>query len=354
MELLPAVKACFLQLSTQDVGSLVSAAANVIMAAGVLLAAKSLRVQKNMHIIDTHHRFQAEIRRLQEMMPHDVNGSRIVFDPKERRVVRLYWYAVIDEWFTCKVNNRSPEIHQLWTNFAWGAKSALEHLPLFASELVTLKNMNPYLLGTHQRFFSELADFCRTMRSPDQRTSDRPRSCIFLFGAPCSGKSSVLLRLETEGWDCLKIDDIIRHQALPQAKDEQPLSRESFVTHADAVCLAVYGSVARSKSAHTVVELGCLFPSQGSQHLEEMLALLGVRVQSFYLDISLPCASQRAVARNQQIELGQSDAVPIREPGDMSAFFTALHANLPHNATRLAAEHLDAEAMARRIVAAVE
>ncbi len=354
MEFLTTLKDYVLHLTTQDVSALVSAAANAGMAAGVLLAAKSLRVQKNVHLIDTHNRFQAEIRRLQERMPHDINGSRIVFEPEERRVVRLYWYAVVDEWFTCKVNNRSPEIQQLWTNFAWGAKSAIEHVPLFASELLALKCKNPYLLGTHQRFFTELAEFRRTTRAPGQPSEDKRRSCTFLFGSPCSGKSSVLRQLEKAGWNCLKIDDIVRHQALVQAKGEQQLTRESFTTYANAVCLAVYGSVIHSQASRTVVELGCLFPlEEGVRHLEGMLGLLDVQVHSFHLDISPSCASQRALARNKLIAEGQSDSVPISEPEDMSGFFAALHANLPEQAVRLPAEHLNAEAMAERIMAAV-
>jgi hypothetical protein len=351
MELLLGIKCYIATLSTQDVGSLISAAANVVMAAGVLLAAKSLRVQKNVHIIDTHERFQADIRRLQECMPPDINEGRIVFNSKERRQVQLYWYAVFDEWFTCKANNTSPEIHQLWTNFAWGAKSAIEHIPLFASELLKLKEAKPYLLGTHGRFFDEIEEFIRTQRSPVQLKEDRKRRFVFLYGVPCSGKSSVLLQLEKMGWDCLKIDDIVRGQALIQAKGAQTLTRDSFVEHSDSVCLAVYARALQANATYTAVELGCLFPLMASRHIKGMLALLDIDVLDFHLEISEACAMQRAVARNESIASGLTDAVPIDDAGKMFPFFASLHTNLPDKTIALPAEHLDPVSLSSRIIA---
>lgn len=336
-------------LSTQDIGSLVSAIANTVMAAGVLLAARSLRIQKNIHLIDVHNRFQSEIRRLQEKMPSDINSGRLIFSEEEKQVIKMYWYLVVDEWMTCKIKSHDRDINNLWINFSWGAKSAIDHIPIFASEFIKLKKRRPYLLGTHNKFFDEMKIIFETYENHSMNIYPvEKRQAIFLFGAPCSGKTSVSNILKIEGWRIMAIDSIVGGLINVPTK-------KSFSDYAEAVCLAIYGELIKYDWCRfTVIELGCLFPKEWIDHLKQMLEIISIDVIYIKLNVNINLAKQRARDRNTQISNGLSDAVLIDYPDEIESFFIELDKNTPINAINLDAEEKNAHDLAQWILQKVK
>jgi len=313
-----------MSLSASDISNMISAAANVVMAGGVIIAAKSFISQKKVHLIDVHTRFQATIRGLQDRMPPDIN-ERLFLSKEEKRIIRLYWYAVFDEWITCDVRSNDKHLKELWTSFAWGAKSGIEHIPAFASEFVRFRAGKPYLLGTHDKFFKEVETFIRKNRSRDTR-------CIFLYGAPCSGKTSLANALKDQGWDFFKIDDAIKKFKIdPTAGD--------FSEFAEHISLELYRlSLWRDCEKDIVIELGCLFPQESSRHLQAMLELAGMNVESVLIEIDGHVARQRATTRNERIRAGHSDDFIIDDVENMEMFFRSLEDNHPKNAIILNGE----------------
>lgn len=346
---------CYISgLSTQDVTGLASAAANLIMAAGVVFAAKSLRVQKRIHLVDLHNKFQFEIRRIQEKMPTDINERCGSFTKAEHRVIRMYWYAVFDEWMTCKYRSNDPELNQIWEYFAWGAKSAIDKLPIFAYELVDLRRVNPYLLGTHDKFFQEVELFCRSRyRKADVRVGilggRKELKCALLFGVPCSGKSSVIKELKDRDWVVLQIDPIVE-ACVKNGGYFAKIDRQSFVQHAESVCLDLYKTIIElDRENPVVIELGCLLPKAYAERLVAMLALVSVGTVCFKLEISESEAKRRAIERNLQIRDNKSSALPIDDPDKMEVFFSNLKNNLPDNVIKIDMLNSDPKKMAKLI-----
>lgn len=308
-------------LLVSDMSNIVSAAANVVMAAGVVIAAKSFRTQKKIHLIDLHTRYQQAIRNIQEKLPHDIN-ERIVLTREERRIIRLYWYTVFDEWFTCGYLFEDRELNGLWSNFAWGAKSGIEHIPAFASEFVRFRSGKPYLLGTYDKFFQELEAFF----IKHNQINWNSQRCILLYGAPCSGKSTVATVIEATGWGVIKIDSVIRQFVAEPAMND-------FSEYAEEITMEIYRQVLTSNGkAGVIIELGCLFPRGDSEHLCAMLRLVGMTTNSVKMQLREQEAKLRAATRNHRIKTGQSDDIVIDDIDNLGNFFRRLELNAPADA----------------------
>lgn len=322
-----------MSLSASDISNMISAAANVVMAGGVIIAAKAFIAQKKVHLIDVHTRFQTTIRNLQDRMCPEIN-EKLVLTKEEKRIIRLYWYAVFDEWITCEFRSNDKHLKELWTSFAWGAKSGIEHIPAFASEFVRFRAGKPYLLGTHDKFFKEVETFIKKTRSKDIR-------CIFLYGAPCSGKTSLANALEEQGWDVFKIDDAMKKfKKDPKASD--------FSEFSEHISLELYRlSLWRDDEKDIAIELGCLFPQESSRHLQAMLELAGMNVTSVVIEIDGHVARQRAATRNEHVRAGHSDDFIIDDIENMETFFSSLAANSPDNAITLNGENSTAKNLER-------
>lgn len=296
----------------------ISAIANIITALGVLVALYTLSVQKRIHQIDLHTKFQNAIRSIQDKLPPDINYRIARLSALEQRVVTMYWYAVFDEWFTCKKKSKLPELNKIWESFAWGAKSAIDHLPIFAREFVIFRRSGPYLLGTHDEFFSEVQTFCRAYRSEKS-----PVRIVIIFGTPCTGKSSVTKLLDNKSWGLVNIDKII-------AGIVPLVTRESFGAFSVEICHAMYKEVKENIKRNVfnvAIEAGCLFKKEEVVNLIDMLKLSGYNTEAWEFKISIDNAIKRAIERNRLIIAEKIDAVPIDDPNQIGVFYDAMEEN---------------------------
>jgi len=90
---------------------LVSLLATVAAAVAAALAAKDSRravmitdehasqTMKN-EVLQLHIHFQTQIRELQKLLPPEVNDAGWKPSVAEKRTIRMYWYAVFDEWLS--------------------------------------------------------------------------------------------------------------------------------------------------------------------------------------------------------------------------------------------------------------
>jgi hypothetical protein len=91
----------------------------------------SIRNQQ-MEVFSVHARFQERMRELQSRLPANVNEPDWSPSHAEKRIVRLYWYAVFDEWLAAK--HMGLDAAWLWDDlYRHGVKGALA-LPAFSKE----------------------------------------------------------------------------------------------------------------------------------------------------------------------------------------------------------------------------
>lgn len=139
--------------------------ANILTAGGVTFAAGQVFVSKRQqrsqieaHIVEIHTHFQQQMRDIQKAFPPEVNEKG--WSPssrEERRAVRLYWYLVFDEWYTCKYLSNEKRLHSLWKGYRFGVLSALRK-PAFSAEVQSMINEEAIFFGLGKEFCSEISN----------------------------------------------------------------------------------------------------------------------------------------------------------------------------------------------------
>ncbi|WP_320179502.1 hypothetical protein [Roseovarius pacificus] len=106
-------------------------------------------------ILQMHINFQTEIRSLQRLLPAEVNDAGWEPTREEKRVIRMYWYAVFDEWLaTIKLGANTQHI---WSEYYRnGVKGALLN-QAFENELRDMLTGSTTFLGRPKEFTDELS-----------------------------------------------------------------------------------------------------------------------------------------------------------------------------------------------------
>ncbi len=142
---------------------LVSAIANVVMAAGIVFAAAQVFISKRqqnaqleIHIVELHTAFQQQMREIQRTLPVGVNqpGWKPASD-SEMRAIRLYWYLVFDEWYTCQYLSKEKRLNALWARYRYGVISALR-IPAFDDDVKNMLDSKIVLFGLAKEFQAEI------------------------------------------------------------------------------------------------------------------------------------------------------------------------------------------------------
>lgn len=141
----------------------ISALANVVMAVGIVFAAAQVFVSKRqqnaqleIHIVELHTHFQQQMREIQKALPSGVNTPGWVpSGNNEERAIRLYWYLVFDEWFTCHYLSKEKRLNALWERYRYGVISALTN-PVFDADVKEMLDKNVILFGLAKEFASEI------------------------------------------------------------------------------------------------------------------------------------------------------------------------------------------------------
>lgn len=142
---------------------LISALANVIMAAGIVFVAGQVFVAKRqqstqleIHIVELHTHFQQAIREIQKAFPPDVNNPGwCPQNQDEKRALRLYWYLVFDEWYTCMYLSKEKRLNALWTRYRYGVISALTKRS-FDNEVKEMFKEQAIFFGLSENFAQEI------------------------------------------------------------------------------------------------------------------------------------------------------------------------------------------------------
>lgn len=143
---------------------LITAYTNVVVASGIVFAAAQVfisrrqqNVQLEIHIVELHTNFQQQMREIQKTLPPKVNvpGWEPCSD-NEARAVRLYWYLVFDEWYTCQYLSTERRLNALWRRYRYGVISALRN-PVFDREVIKMLEGDAILFGLAKEFAVEIA-----------------------------------------------------------------------------------------------------------------------------------------------------------------------------------------------------
>lgn len=142
---------------------LISALANVVMAVGIVFAAAQVFVSKRqqnaqleIHIVELHTHFQQQMREIQKALPSGVNTPGWVpRGDNEERAIRLYWYLVFDEWYTCQYLSTEQRLNALWGRYRYGVISALTN-PAFDADVKQMFERNAIFFGLAKEFAAEI------------------------------------------------------------------------------------------------------------------------------------------------------------------------------------------------------
>lgn len=149
----------------------ISAAADVVMAIGIVFAAAQMFIAKRqqtaqleIHVVELHTHFQKSMREIQALFPPEVNTPDwLPKDGIESRAVRLYWYLVFDEWYTCKHLSREKRLNDLWDRYGYGVMSALKK-QAFRNEFEKMIDEEAIFFGLGGKFCAEIQKYrCRVL-----------------------------------------------------------------------------------------------------------------------------------------------------------------------------------------------
>ena len=153
---------------------LISTLANVVMAIGIVFAAAQVFVSKRqqnaeleIHIVELHTHFQQQMREIQRAFPSGVNTlGWAPCDDNERRAIRLYWYLVFDEWYTCQHLSTEKRLNALWASYRYGVISALAN-PAFDADVKEMFSKNAIFFGLAKEFSSEINECRKAVKTQD-------------------------------------------------------------------------------------------------------------------------------------------------------------------------------------------
>jgi len=144
---------------TTEMISLVACISSALSATAALTAAliawKTVSMTLASKRADTHTIMQGRIREIQRKFSSDVN-SPDTWNPtiEEKRLIRLYWYAVFDEWIVCCQENKAMK--KLWNQYyRSGTKSALKNRH-FLEDLKHMFDGESTLNGLRNEFKDEI------------------------------------------------------------------------------------------------------------------------------------------------------------------------------------------------------
>lgn len=147
---------------------IISTFANVVAAGGIVFAAGQVFISKRqqstqleVHLVELHTHFQQQMREVQKNFPPSVNEPNWTPESRdEKRALRLYWYLVFDEWYTCKYLSNEKRLNSLWERYRYGVTSALKK-SAFNTEVEIMFSEEASFFGLGNEFASEIDNLRR-------------------------------------------------------------------------------------------------------------------------------------------------------------------------------------------------
>lgn len=116
-------------------------------------------------ILSMHINFQTEIRNLQKQLPPEVNDSGWVPSKQEKRIIRMYWYAVFDEWLaSVKIG---ANIKHMWDEYYRNGVTGAMTNGAFVDELRVMIAGPTTFLGKPKDFTDELKAIYKEVHGKD-------------------------------------------------------------------------------------------------------------------------------------------------------------------------------------------
>jgi hypothetical protein len=84
-----------------------------------------------------------------------INKGDWIPSKREERALRLYWYLVFDEWYTCKYVSKEEQLNALWDRYRCGAISALKNKK-FLDDIDDMFKQKAYFFGLREQFKLEI------------------------------------------------------------------------------------------------------------------------------------------------------------------------------------------------------
>jgi len=146
---------------------------------------------------------------------------------------------------------------------------------------------------------------------------------LILYGLPGTGKTSVINNMKN--YFSISIDCLIREKKLtPTIADFKELS--------DELMDEIIAFVVSHRYLDIGIELGCLVPIKSIKILEKKLIINNLP----YINVILTAENKELVnrlkKRNNDIELGLSDAIKVDSPEKLARFIEIFSFNKPSNA----------------------
>ncbi|MEO1255655.1 MAG: hypothetical protein AAFY41_12360 [Bacteroidota bacterium] len=104
------------QTPDMNIVAIIAAVAAVFAAIAAVVSARASRQQishlREVSVLEAHSQFQSAIREIQKSLPPEVNEDGWQPTKQEKRIIRMYWYAVFDEWLWTR--ELCPLYRRLW------------------------------------------------------------------------------------------------------------------------------------------------------------------------------------------------------------------------------------------------
>jgi len=146
------------QATNPGIIALIAVAAAVFAAIGAILSAwasrKQVSLSQDVSVLEAHRQFQSTIRDIQKSLPPEVNEDGWQPTKQEKRIIRMYWYAVFDEWLWTQ--ELSPLYKRLWDEvYRHGVKGGMRN-QAFKAELDDMLSGPTVFAGRKEAFLAEL------------------------------------------------------------------------------------------------------------------------------------------------------------------------------------------------------
>lgn len=143
---------------------------------------------------------------------------------------------------------------------------------------------------------------------------------LLLYGLPCSGKSSVSRAMTDH--HTLAVDAIIKKIINdPSIADFDRLSND--------IVEDLVKEINNTDSNNYLIEMGCLIPKKAIDRLEFSLAQNGCDFINILLSADEDVLVQRIIARNRDIDSGNSNSIKVDGPDYLTRFKLVFDNNQP-------------------------
>lgn len=167
------------------------------------------------------------------------------------------------------------------------------------------------------------------------------KSVLLLYGLPCSGKSSVLRALP--GYARVAVDEIIT-TIIPDP------SIADFQRLGDEIVGRIATTLRGMDEAKLIVEMGCLIPVESIRRLESLMAESGMHYSNILLSAGDEELIRRIKRRNEAIEAGETDSIPVDGPDYLTRFKRVFHHNQPDRYIEIDTGDLNPDDVVGRLV----